>query len=172
MNVKQINNYNLLIMKKVLLILLVTLTTGVFAQSTNKEDLDVIQGIYGKSKKELAAAYMAIPEAQSAAFWVVYDEFEVERKALGQAKVAVINDYATNYETLNDESADKIAKAALKNNMDYQKLFGKFYDKYKKAVGAVSAAKIIQFEIYMQTAVQTEIQNSIPFIGEMETLKK
>jgi hypothetical protein len=158
-------------MKKVFLLLLVAFTTGVFAQSTNKEDLEVIQGIYGKSKKELAVAYMAIPEAQGAAFWTIYDAFEVERKALGQAKVAVIEDYAANYANLTDASADKIAKAALKNNMDYQKLFGKYYDKYKKAVGAVTAAKIIQFENYMQTAVQSEIQDAIPFVGEMEALK-
>ena len=159
-------------MKKVFLLLLVALTTGVFAQSTSKEDLDVIQGIYGKSKKELAVAYMAIPEAQASAFWAIYDAFEAERKALGQAKVAVIEDYAANYANLTDASADKIAKAALKNNMDYQNLFGKYYDKYKKAVGAITATKIIQFENYMQTAVQSEIQDSIPFIGEMEALKK
>ncbi|QBN17684.1 hypothetical protein [Flavobacterium nackdongense] len=159
-------------MKKVFLIVLVALTTGAFAQSTTKEDLEVIQGIYGKSKKELAAAYMAIPDAQASAFWKVYDEFEVERKALGKVKVAIIEDYASNYANLTNESADKIAKAALKNNMDYEKLFGKFYDKYKKAVGALTAAKMIQFENYMQTAVQSEIQDSIPFIGEMEAIKK
>jgi hypothetical protein len=155
-------------MKKLFLSLLVVVTTGVFAQSTEKEDLDVIQGIYGKSKKELAVAYMAIPEAQGAAFWKIYDEFEAERKALGKAKVAIINDYASNYANLTNESADKIAKASLKNNMDYQKLFGTYYDKYKKAVGSISAAKIIQFENYMQTTVQSEIQEAIPFIGEIE----
>lgn len=158
-------------MKKVFLILLMSVTAGVFAQSTEKEDLDVIQGIYGKSKKELAVAYMAIPEAQGVAFWKIYDEFEVERKALGQAKVAIINDYASNYANLTDESADKIAKAGLKNNMDYQKLFAKYYDKYKKAVGGINATKIIQFENYMQTTVQSEIQDAIPFVGEMEAIK-
>lgn len=159
-------------MKKVFLILLVALTSGVFAQTTSKEDLEIIQGIYGKSKKELAVVYMAVPDAQSAAFWKVYDEFETDRKALGQAKVAVLNEYAVNYDTLNDESADRIAKAALKNNMDYQKLSMKYYDKYKKVVGAVYAAKIIEFENYMQLNVQMELQNAIPFIGDMERIKK
>jgi hypothetical protein len=158
-------------MKKVFLILFVTISSGVFAQSTDKEDLDIIQGIYGKSKKELAVAYMAVPEAQAAAFWKIYDEFEAERKSLGKAKVAIIEDYAANYDNLSNEKADKIALAGLKNNMDYQKLFSKYYDKYKKAFGAVSAAKIIQFENYMQTTVQSEIQNAIPFIGEMEATK-
>ena len=102
----------------------------------------------------------------------IYDEFEIERKVLGKAKVATIENYAANYDNLTDEKADVIAKAALKNNMDYQKMFSKYYDKYKKAVGAVTAAKIIQFENYMQTVVQSEIQDSIPFIGEMEATKK
>lgn len=159
-------------MKKVFLILLVALTSGIYAQTSDKEDLEIIQGVYGKSKKDLAQAYMAIPEMQAAAFWKIYDEFETERKALGTAKVAVINDYAANFANLTDESADKIAKAALQNNLDYQKLFSKYYNKYKKAVGAITAAKIIQFENYMQTTVQTEIQDAIPFVGEIEALKK
>lgn len=158
-------------MKKVFLLLLVAVTSGVFAQSTDKEDLEIIQGIYGKSKKELAQAYMAIPEAQSAAFWKIYDEFEVERKALGTAKVGIINDYAANFANLTDEAADKIATAGLKNNMDFQKLLTKYYGKYKKTVGAITAAKIIQFENYMQTTVQAEIQDAIPFVGEIEVLK-
>lgn len=158
-------------MKKILCILLVAVTSGVFAQNSEKEDLEIIQGIYGKSKKELAQAYMIIPEAQAASFWKIYDEFEAERKALGKVKVGIINDYAANYLNLTDESADKIAKASLKNNLDYQKLSSKYYDKYKKAVGAVNAAKIIQFENYMQTTVQSEIQDSIPFIGEIEAIK-
>lgn len=158
-------------MKKIFLTLLVLVTTGVFAQSSGKEDLEVIQGIYGKSKKELAVAYMALPDAQSVAFWSIYDAFEVERKALGQKKLAIIEDYATNYANLSDESADKIGKEAIKNNMDYQKLFSKYFSKYKKAVGAVTALKIIQFENYMQTAIQTEIQDAVPFVGEIEALK-
>ncbi|WP_281299025.1 hypothetical protein [Flavobacterium limnophilum] len=158
-------------MKKVFLLLLVAVSTGVFAQNSDKEDLEIIQGVYGKSKKELAQAYMAIPETQATAFWKIYDEFEVERKALGKAKVAVINDYAANFANLTDESADKIAKAGLKNNLDYQKLFSKYYDKYKKAAGAITATKIIQFENYMQTTVQAEIQDAIPFVGEIEALK-
>jgi hypothetical protein len=162
---------NLTIMKKVFLILLMALTSGVYAQSSDKEDLEIIQGVYGKSKKELAQDYMAIPESQATVFWKIYDEFEVERKALGKAKVAVINDYAANFANLTDEAADKIAKSGLKNNMDYQKLFSKYYDKYKKAVGAITAAKIIQFENYMQTTVQVEIQDAIPFVGEIEALK-
>lgn len=89
------------------------------------------------------------------------------KKILKSFKVFMAN-RRNNWPNLTDESADKIAKAALENNLDYQKLFSKYYDKYKKTVGAITAAKIIQFENYMQTTVQAELQDAIPFVGEIE----
>lgn len=89
-------------MKKVFLILLVALTSGAFAQTSDQEDLEIIQAVYGKSKKELAQAYMGIPKTQAAAFWEIYEAYELERKNLGIAKVAVINDYAVNFSNLTD----------------------------------------------------------------------
>ena len=149
------------------------LTTSVssFAQSTSKEEVAIIQEIYGKSKRDLVKDYIVLSEAQSASFWKIYDEYEAERKTLGQEKIVFLNDYAANYATLTDESADKIAKGVLKNNTDYDKLYSKFYEKFKKAIGAINASKFIQLEIYLQTEIRSEIQNSIPFIGEMEMAK-
>ena len=51
------------------------LSAGMFAQS-NKEDVDLIQSIFGKEKKEVVQVYMTIPEAQSAKFWSLYDAYE------------------------------------------------------------------------------------------------
>lgn len=155
-------------MKKLILILSLAISTSIFAQTTMKEDVDIIQGLYGKSKKELVGSYMKLNEADAAGFWKTYDAYEVDRKELGRKKIQLINDYANNYATLTDEKADEIATASLKNNMEYEMLFMKYYKKTRKELGALNAAKFIQLEIYLQTAVRTEIQNAIPFIGEME----
>jgi hypothetical protein len=158
-------------MKKIILFLVLTTSVSSFAQSTSKEEVAIIQEIYGKSKRDLVKDYIVLSEAQSASFWKIYDEYEAERKTLGQEKIVFLNDYAANYATLTDESADKIAKGVLKNNTDYDKLYSKFYEKFKKAIGAINASKFIQLEIYLQTEIRSEIQNSIPFIGEMEMAK-
>jgi hypothetical protein len=159
-------------MKKLILAVLVAFATGAFAQSTMKEDVDIIQAHYGKSKKELVGAYMKMEGAQSDAFWKLYDEYEVERKALGREKVRIINDYAANYSSLTDEKADELSKAAMKNNMDFEKLTSKYYDKVKGAVGAMQALKFMQLETYLQVAVRGAIQDAIPFIGELDKTKK
>ncbi len=148
------------------------ITTSTFAQAILKEDMDYIQREWGLTKKDLVNTYMKLKEPQAAAFWKVYDAYEVERKALGMERMKLLNDYAMHVEMLTPEKADEIAKATLKNNTAYQKLYSKYYDKAKKAVGAVDAAKFMQAEIALQTAINQETQESIPFIGEMDQSRK
>jgi hypothetical protein len=159
-------------MKKVLLFIGIVISLNTIAQSTMKEDVDIIQSVYGKSKKELVSGYMQLTGAQSDAFWKVYDAYEVERKVLGQKKIQLINAYAENYVNLTDEKADELAKATLKNSTDYDKLHITYYEKCKKAIGALGAAKFIQAEIYLQTTIRSAIQDEIPFIGEIDRTKK
>jgi len=159
-------------MKKLLLIAALAISSASFAQSGMKEDVEILQSLYGKDKKDLVGAYMKLQEPQAAEFWKIYDEYELKRKALGQKKMELIKDYANNYETLTDEKADELAKATLKNNADYEKLASKYYGKTKKVIGALNAAKFMQLESALQTAVRGEIQNAIPFIGEIDRTKK
>ncbi|ESU27621.1 hypothetical protein FLJC2902T_19450 [Flavobacterium limnosediminis JC2902] len=159
-------------MKNLFLIAAFVFSSVTYAQSTAKEDVEVIQGMYGKSKKELVNSYMEVNEAQADAFWKMYDAYEEERKALGKKRIALINDYITNYEKLSNEKADQLVKATLKNNMEYGKLYSKYYEKMKKVIGAVNAAKFIQLEHGLQTAILSETQNAIPFIGDIDRTKK
>ncbi|MBF4493309.1 hypothetical protein IR010_12235 [Flavobacterium sp. MR2016-29] len=159
-------------MKKVIVVLVLAVASfSSYAQSTFKEDVEIVQSVYGKSKSDLVKEYMNLSDAQATAFTKVYENYETERKALGQTKFQLINDYAANYNTLTDAKADELAKATLKNNMAYEKLYTKTYGKAKKAVGAINAAKFIQLEVYLQTTIRNEIQNSIPFIGELDKSK-
>jgi hypothetical protein len=158
-------------MKKVFLLLAVAFCSTTFAQSTLKDDVDVVQSVYGKSKTELVSQYMALTGTQVADFTKIYEAYEVERKKLGQEKIQLINQYATDYGNLTDDKADVIAKGVLKNNVAYDKLYASYYEKVKKVIGAKNAAKFIQLEVYLQTEIRSSLQNAIPFIGELDMTK-
>jgi L-arabinose isomerase len=158
-------------MKKLLLVAAIAISTSSFAQSTMKEDIDVIQGLYGKDKKDLVNSYMKLTGTQSTEFWKIYDQYEVERKVLGQEKIKLIGEYAKNYTTLSEAKADELAKANFNNIISYDKLLQKYYGKTKKVIGSVNAAKFVQLESYLQTEVRSQIQNNIPFIGEIDRTK-
>jgi Spy/CpxP family protein refolding chaperone len=155
-------------MKKIVIVMGLTFSTIVFSASTVKNEADLFQEMYGKNKKEVLAQHMKLSASQVDKFWEVYESYEAERKQLGQIKLELINEYAKNFTTLTNENADKIAIQTLQNNMDYEKLYSKYYKKAKSALGAKEAAKFIQLEVYFQTVLRTEVQNSIPIIGEIE----
>ena len=114
-------------MRNLFLIATFVISSVTFAQSTAKEDVEVIQGKYGKSKKELVNSYMGLSESMAPGFWKIYDVYEDERKALGKKRIQLINDYIAKYETLSNEKADQLIKGTMKNNEAYQKIYSKYY---------------------------------------------
>jgi hypothetical protein len=155
-------------MKRLLLLTLCTfILFSSFAQS-NKEDVDMIQAMYGKQKKEIAAEFIIVPDAKKDAFWKIYDEYETERKALGQKRIKLLEKYASAYDTLGDKSADAIVRETMTLQKSTDALIAKYYDKIMKGVGAKPAAQFYQLEGYLLSVVRAYIMSNIPFIGELE----
>jgi hypothetical protein len=142
----------------------------VFAQS-NKEDVDLIQSIFGKEKKELVKQYMTIPEAKSAGFWKLYDAYEDERKKLGRERIKIIEEYADNYDKLDDKKASALATKKLAWATKYTQFQQKYFTKFSTAIGGLQATKLLQLEDYIENCIRVRISEEIPFIGELDKEK-
>lgn len=153
-------------------LLLLTLGTFIFFSSfaqSNKEDVDLIQAMYGKGKKEIVADFISIAnEAKSKVFWKQYDAYEAERKALGQKRIALLEKYADAYDKLDDKNTDAIIKQTIALQKSNDALIAKYYDIIMKSVGTKQAAQFYQLESYLLSATRTYILTNIPFIGELE----
>lgn len=138
-----------------------------FAQS-NKEDIDLIQAIYGKEKKEIVASFIVPDTSKKVAFWSLYDAYETERKALGHQRVALLEKYANNYGKLDDKSTDEIMKEMMVLQKSTDGVIAAYYEKIKKSVGVKQAGQFFQIESYFLSAIRVYILGNIPFIGELE----
>jgi hypothetical protein len=158
-------------MKKLLTPLLVLFVMSGSAQVT-KDDINLLQAMYGKNKRDLMQNYMQFKDTASAnAFWRIYDTYEEERKKLGQEYIQILQDYANNYAKLDDKKADELINRALANNLAYENLFAKYYKKVKPVVGAVKAAQFLQLETYLRSAIKVKMLDQVPFIGEIDRSK-
>lgn len=146
------------------------ISSFVFAQS-NKEDIDIIQSMFGKQKKELVQAYMTIPEDKKAGFWTLYDQYENERKALGRERITLIEAYAKDYASLDDKKASDLMNRKMKWLGDYAKFQKKYYDLMAKQIGGLQASKLMQLEDYLENNIRLYIQDQIPFIDELDKTK-
>jgi hypothetical protein len=154
-------------MKKLLVIAALFVSVAGFAQS-NKEDVDFIQSIYGKEKKEIIAGFIKLEGAQKDAFWNLYDEYETKRKDLGKQRIALLERYASGYMTMDDATTDKIMSDMMALGLSTDKLMKTYYGKMKKASGVKAAAQFLQIETYLLSAVRATLLENIPFIGELD----
>lgn len=159
-------------MKRLVSVAVLVLFCSVAAMSqSNKEDIAIIQSMFGKAKKDLVSQYMTIPADKSAAFWKTYDEYEAARTALGRERLALVESYANAYLNLDDKVAAELANKKFKWQSGYAKMQKKYYKSFAKVVGATQASKLMQLEDYLENNIRLSIQESIPFIGEIDKSK-
>jgi hypothetical protein len=154
-------------MKKLLITFMLCMPVLALAQS-NKEDVDFIQSIYGKEKKMIVADFIKLEGTQKDAFWKLYDEYETERKKLGQKRIALLEKYANNYMSLDDASTSQVIKETAALAAQNDKLIVSYHKKIEKAAGAKAAAQFYQLEAYFLSVIRVAILESIPFIGELD----
>lgn len=145
--------------------------TTLFAQS-NKEDIQLIQAMYGKEKKALVSEYMALDSAKSSKFWTLYDEYESDRKTLGAERLNLLESYANNYATLDDKKALEITSKLIELNGRYIKFQQKYLKKFSDGLGGLQAAKFFQLENYLETAIRLTLQDELPAIADLEEERK
>ncbi len=154
-------------MKKLLSIAIILFATSTMAFSqVQQEEIDYYQSIFGMEKKVVVANFIKLEEGDS--FWPIYDEYEKERKKLGQRQIELLLDYAEHYEALTDEKTDALVKESMGIRKASAALINKYYKKVKKEKGSKIAAQFYQIENYFAIAIRAELYSDVPLVGELE----
>ena len=161
-------------MKRILLavvFLIATASMGKLFAQVAEDDIQIIQGAWGKQKRELVSIAMDLTAADSAKFWPVYDKYEVSRKKLGRERIMILDDYVRSYENLTTAKADQLVAKLFKNDAAFAVLTQQGYANVKKALNALQAAKFLHVESFLQSWVKIHLQANLPYIGELEGMR-
>lgn len=155
-------------MKKTLLTITLLILFGFGYAQSNKEEVDLVQSIFGMEKKAMVAEFIKVEGPMKDAFWTTYDAYEVERKELGKKRIDLLNKYAANYGTMDDATTDKIVSETIALQSQNDKLIATYYKKVKKNCGSKTAAQFYQIESYLLSEIRAAIMENIPLIGELD----
>jgi len=123
-----------------------------------------------KSKKvQIITEVMNLDDKDAAIFWPLYREYDLELSQLGDEKLAIIQDYAKNYLTMNNDKADQLAQRVLALDEKRQELRRKYYEKFRQALSPIIAARFTQVENQIEMLVDLQIASSLPIIEEADT---
>jgi hypothetical protein len=155
------------------LILLVVSGVGPPAQSpqtTERETKSLNLSAYAEllrsdvrtQKVAIITEVMGLTEAEDAAFWPIYREYDLEMAKLGDERMALIAEYARGYAQMTDAAADQIAGKALDLEARRQALRTKCHDRVKKALSPRTALRFLQVEHQLQLIIDLQIAASLP----------
>ena len=136
------------------------------AQELNvQEYIKLLRQDVRTEKAKLIGAVMQLDTDQAAKFWPIYKDYEAELDKVNDLRVANIVEYSRVYSNLTDEKADEL----IHNAMDFQKqrneLLGKYYGRFKDALGAVTAARFVQVEHQLLLIIDLQIASQLPIAG-------
>jgi len=151
-------------MKKLLLSALFLLSTFALNAQTTDDMIELIKSDVKTNRKAIITESMNFTEAESAAFWPIYTEFEIELEKLATKRISNIKDYAANYETMTNEKADQLMKNAFDFQSSRVKLNESYYKKFAKVLTPTTAAKYMQVENQIQLLIDVSIVSELPLV--------
>ncbi len=137
------------------------------AQSV-KEEVELIQSIYGMEKKQVVTQFTGITSDANPDFWIQYDQYEDERKAIGKKRISLIFDYVNNFQTLTDEQLDYLVDKSMGYRSQLDRLIKKYHRRIKKVSNAKTAAQFVQLELNFLDGTRSEIMQGLPKIGQFD----
>jgi hypothetical protein len=139
------------------------------SKAKNAADVDKLVDLLRKDvraqKADIVAKTMSLDATQAAAFWPVYKQYESERAAIGSERLAIIQDFAEHYETLNDTNAKGLVtrfQAMQDKEVALQK---KYVDEFMKVLPAKTAARFFQVDRRINMLIDLELSSSIPLVN-------
>jgi len=117
-------------------------------------------------KVAIITEVMGFTEAEDKAFWPIYREYDAEMAKLGDERVALVADYARNYDKLSDEVADRLARSALDLEARRQALKAKYYERVKAALKPRSALRFLQVEHQLLLLIDLQISAALPIAAK------
>ena len=127
-----------------------------------KAYVELLRSDLRTQKVALITEMMQFTDAEDAKFWPVYREYELEQSRLNDDRIALIDNYARNYDTLTAGSADDLMTKALALEARRATVKQKYYEKLKTAVSPITAAKALQIENQIQLLIDLQIAASLP----------
>ncbi len=126
--------------------------------------LDALRKEGRAGKADILGKTMALDSTQAAAFWPIYKQYEAEVQMLGDERVAIIQDMAEHFDTLDDAKAKALLDRQIALEEKKIALTKKYKDEMLKALPAKTVARWLQVENRLNKLVELSVASEIPLV--------
>ncbi|MEN6317491.1 MAG: hypothetical protein ABFD82_01880 [Syntrophaceae bacterium] len=143
---------------------LILFVVPVCAQDKPADTNQIVKEKIQADKKLFIAVNMHLSEAEDKVFWPVYESYQKNLGKITERTKKLINDYAKNYVTMDNEMAKKLVNDMLVLENDRLKLKKDYLPKFRKVLPEKKVARYYQLENKILAVVSYELANVIPLM--------
>lgn len=144
------------------LILLISISTAISAQTALDEQIALTRQSANTDRKIILMGNMTFTADESALFWPAWDEYRAAVAANGDRMLALIKDFAANYENMGNEKASEIMTDYFSIEMQNLVIKQSFSKNISKFMPASKVLRIIQIENKLDAAIDLQLASEIP----------
>lgn len=119
-------------------------------------------------RKQIIAANLTLTDDEAPKFWPVYEEYSGELQKITDLRLALIQEYAEDYETLSDEEADRLVCSWLAADVSADQLRQKYVPIMRKVLSAKKAATFFQLERQISMTIEMHLTSRLPLMQNRE----
>jgi hypothetical protein len=128
------------------------------------QDVKLLRADVQASKKQITAENLTLTADQATKFWPIYDQYAAEVAKIGDARVALIKEYAANYDTMNNEQANLFIHGAAAIDQQFTATRSKYVPIFEKVISAKQTALWYQIDRRLDLLINLQLAGNIPVV--------
>lgn len=144
-------------------LVLIAVSTPLIAQSETDE-IEITRSVIQTERKAIVAANMQLNEAESRAFWPVYNEYVEKLRKINDRRVRLITDYANAYENLTETQAKAFLRERVSIDKARLELIEDYIGKFEDVLASKRVARFFQIENKIDAIVEYSLAEEIPLV--------
>jgi hypothetical protein len=135
-------------------------------QMTQQQALDneiqLLRQDVKSARKQIVAANLPLTEDEAVKFWPIYEKYTAEGTKINDKLVALIKDYAENFQAMTPEKASALIRGVSEVDKAMVDLRASYIPEFEKVVPATKAATFFQIDRRLQLLVDLQLASQIP----------
>lgn len=146
------------------LVLLLSLSTNASAQTALDDQIALVRQSAHTDRKILIMGNVNFTADESALFWPAWNEYRAAIAANGDRLLALIKDFAANYENMEDIKARGLLTDYFSITMQDVVIKQNFAKEIDKFMPSRKVLRVIQIENKLDAAIDMQLASEIPLV--------
>jgi len=128
------------------------------------QDIKMLREDVQSARKTITAENMNLTADEATKFWPIYDQYAAEVAKIGDARVALIKDYAANYDAMTDDQANLFIQRAAAIDKQFTDARSKYVPLFEKTISAKKTALWYQIDRRLDLLINLQLASNIPVV--------